>query len=33
MVKEKFKIAVGMYYYPSLERVQGSEEGIWLKEE
>lgn len=33
LVEEKFKIAVGVYYYPSLERVQGSEEGIWLKGE
>lgn len=33
LVEEKFKIAVGMYYYPSLERVQGSEEGIWMKGE
>lgn len=29
-VEGDFKIAVGMYYYPSMERVRGSEEGIWL---
>ncbi len=32
-VEGEFKIAVGMYYYPAMERVQGSEEGIWLKGE
>ncbi len=32
-VEEVFRIAVGMYYYPSMERVRGSEEGIWLEGE
>ncbi len=32
-VKGEFRIAVGMYYYPSLERVRGSEEGVWLEGE
>jgi hypothetical protein len=32
-VEGEFRIAVGMYYYPSMERVRGSEEGIWLERE
>ncbi|MCS7286087.1 MAG: hypothetical protein RMK30_02465 [Anaerolineae bacterium] len=32
IVKEKFKIAVEMHYHLSMERVRGSEDGIWMKE-